>query len=344
MTITTRLTQRFNIKHPIVLAPMTVSGGALASAVVEAGGLGLLGGGYVNRALLESESTKGRRPELGCGFIAWSLVEDPELLDLGLDRFPRAMMLSFSDPAPYAPRIKKAGVPLICQVHTLEHALHAVDVGADVVVAQGTEAGGHGWTVQSTLPFVPAVVDALANRAPDVLVLAAGGIADGRGLAAALMLGADGVLMGTRFYVTQEAMISDAAKTKALTKVGADTVRTSVYDIVLNREWPPGYVPRVVRGDFVQKWHGHEDELRRVREAELAKLEHAIATDDYDIANLTVGEGVGLVHDVPKASDVVDRTIAEAEALFKKFAPGLAAKSAPTGEGLVSEMPRRIAS
>lgn len=140
MTITTRLTKRFKIKHPIVLAPMAssaevVAGGVLASAVAEAGGLGLLGGGYVNRAMFERESAKVARSDIGCGFITWTIPEDPGLLDLALERFPRAMMLSFSDPAPYAPRIKKAGVPLICQVHTLEHVFHAVDVGADVVVA-----------------------------------------------------------------------------------------------------------------------------------------------------------------------------------------------------------------
>ena len=326
MTITTRLTQRFKIKHPIVLAPMAsssevVAGGVLASAVAQAGGLGLLGGGYVNRAMFETESAKVTRPDIGSGFIAWTIPQDPGLLDLALERYPRALMLSFSDPAPYAPVVKKAGVPLICQVHTLEHALHAVDVGADVVVAQGMEAGGHGWSVQSTFPFVPAVVDALAKRAPEVLVLAAGGIADGRGLAAALMLGADGVLMGTRFWATKESAISDAAKANALTKTGADTMRTSVYDIVNNRKWPPNYTGRVIRNKYVEKWHGHEDELWRVREEELAKVEQAIARDDYDVANMTVGEAVGLLHDLPTARDVIDRTIAEATAAFKKFAP-----------------------
>jgi nitronate monooxygenase len=322
MTITTRLTERFKIKHPIVLAPMDPeSGGALASAVADAGGLGLLGGGYANRARFEAESAKVTRPDVGCGFIAWTIPEDPGLLDLAIERYPRAIMLSFSDPAPYAPRIKKAGVPLICQVHTLEHAFHAVEVGADVVVAQGTEAGGHGWSVQSTLPFVPAVVDALAKRAPEVLVLAAGGIADGRGLAAALMLGADGVLMGTRFWATKESVIGNAAKATVLTKTGADTIRTSVYDIVNNRKWPPNYTGRVVHSKYVEKWHGREQELWRVREEEFAKVKHAIATDDYDIANMTVGEAIGLVRDVPTARDLIDRTIAEATTAFKKFAP-----------------------
>jgi nitronate monooxygenase len=189
VTIATRLTKRFGIKHPIVLAPMTpAAGGALASAVAAAGGLGLLGGGYVDRVWFEAQSAKVTRSDVGAGFITWTIPEDPGLLDYALERHPRAMMLSYSDPAPYAARIKKAGVPLICQVQTLEHAFRAVDVGADVVVAQGTEAGGHGLVQRSTMPFVPTVVDALAKRAPDVLVLAAGGIADGRGLAASLMV------------------------------------------------------------------------------------------------------------------------------------------------------------
>ncbi len=137
--------------------------------------------------------------EVGCGFITWSVEDDIDLFETALATRPTAMMLSFSDPAKLAPRVKRAGYLLICQVQTLEHAKRAIDVGANVIVAQGTEAGGHGLAVRSTMPFVPAVVDLVASRAPSVLVVAAGGIADGRGLAAALMLGADGVLMGTRF-------------------------------------------------------------------------------------------------------------------------------------------------
>jgi nitronate monooxygenase len=322
MTITTRLTKRFRIKHPIVLAPMTpASGGALASAVAAAGGLGLLGGGYVDRVWFEAESAKVTRPDVGAGFITWTIPEDPGLLDIALERHPRAMMLSFSDPGPYAARIKKAGVPLICQVHTLDHAFNAVDVGADVVVAQGTEAGGHGWALRSTMPFVPSVVDALAARAPEVLVLAAGGIADGRGLAASLMLGADGVLMGTRFWATQEALIPNAAKAKVL----AATVRTSVYDLVRGRIWPPGYTGRLMRNDFIEKWQGRENELAQVHGEELRKVEEAEKSDDFEIANVTVGETIGLVHDIPKAGDLIHRIVAEASDRLMKFAPALAA-------------------
>jgi nitronate monooxygenase len=326
VTITTRLTKRFGIKHPIVLAPMTpASGGALASAVAAAGGLGLLGGGYVDRVWFEAESAKVTRPDVGAGFIAWTIPENPSLLDFAIERHPRAMMLSYSDPAPYAKRIKKAGVPMICQVNTLEHAFHAVDVGADVVVAQGTEAGGHGLGGRSTMPLVPAIVDALAARAPDVLVLAAGGIADGRGLAASLMLGADGVLMGTRFWATQEALIPDAAKAKVVAATGDETIRTSVYDIVRGRIWPPGYTGRLMRNDFIEKWQGREKELAHVHEEELRKVEEAQKSDDFETANVTVGETIGLVHDIPKAGDLINRIVAEASDRLMNFAPALAA-------------------
>jgi nitronate monooxygenase len=230
-------------------------------------------------------------------------------------------MLPYSDPAPYARQIKKARVPMICQVHTLEQALHAVDVGADVIVAQGTEAGGHGLPARSTMPFVPTVVDALAARASEVLVVAAGGIADGRGLAAALMLGADGVLMGTRFYATQEALVPAAAKAAVVAATGDETVRTSVYDIANGRSWPPGYTGRVVRNEFVEKWHGHEKELARVHAEEFKKVQEAFGSGDFDVGNVTVGEAIGLVHDIPKAADVINRIVAEAETRFAKFAP-----------------------
>jgi nitronate monooxygenase len=326
VTIATRLTRRFRIEHPIVVAPMTpASGGALASAVASAGGLGLLGGGYVDRVWFEAESARVTRSDVGAGFITWSIPDDPGLLDVALERHPRAMMLSFSNPGPYAARIKKAGVPLICRVHTLDHALRAVDVGADVVVAQGTEAGGHGWALRSTMPFLPSVVDALAARAPDVLVLAAGGIADGRGLAASLMLGADGVLMGTRFCATQEALVPDVAKAKVVAASGDETMPTSAYNIVRGGIWPPSCTGRVMRNDFVEKWIGHEREPAGVHADEIRKIEGALQTDDVETANGTVGETMGLVHDIPKAGDLINRIVAEASDRLMKFAPLLAA-------------------
>jgi nitronate monooxygenase len=325
MGIKTRLTDFFGLEHPIVLAPMTpAAGGALASAVSAAGALGLLGGGYGERDWFAEEAAKVNRLDVGCGFITWAVAEDIDLLDEALERFPRAMMLSFADPAPFARRIKDAGVPLICQVHTLEHAMRAVDVGADVVVAQGTEAGGHGLTARSTMPFVPAVVDAVARRGSNALVLAAGGIADGRGLAAALMLGADGVLMGTRFWATEESLVHRAAKARVVAASGDETIRTGVYDIVREKAWPTGYSGRLMRNEFIERWHGREDDLTSMHAAERQRVEAASAAGDYDTANVTVGEGIGLIHDIMPAGDLVRRISAEAEACFAKYAPALA--------------------
>lgn len=327
MPIKTKLTELFGLQHPIILAPMTpAAGGALASAVSEAGALGLLGGGYAERNWFEQESRKVTRPDVGSGFITWAVEPDLDLFDHALERHPRAMMLSFSDPAKLAARVKKAGVPLICQVQTLAHALRAVDVGADVVVAQGTEAGGHGMTSRSTMPFVPAVVDALAKRAPHVSVVAAGGIADGRGLAAALMLGADGVLMGTRFWATQEALIHSAAHARAVAATGDETIRTKVYDIVRKRAWPSQYTGRLMVNNFIEKWHGDEDKLHAARSEELTRVEAASDAGDYDTANVTVGESIGLIHDIPAAGDLVRRIAAEATERLTKFAskPALA--------------------
>ncbi|MDU0311894.1 NAD(P)H-dependent flavin oxidoreductase [Rhizobium sp. 10PS4] len=313
MTIRTRLTEFFNIEHPIILAPMTpAAGGALASAVADAGGLGLLGGGYADRPWYKTESSLITNERVGCGFITWAVESDLDLFDRALAERPSAMMLSFSDPAKLAARVKQAGVPLICMIHTLEHARRAIDVGADVLVVQGTEAGGHGLVARSTMPFVPSVVDLVAKVAPSVIVVAAGGIADGRGLAASLMLGADGVLMGTRFWATRESLIHQAAKDKVVAASGDETIRTSVYDIVRQKAWPAGYTGRLLKNGFIDKWHGREEELRTLHSEELSKVEAAWASGDYDTANVTVGEAVGLINDLPSAKDVVRRTVREA--------------------------------
>src|ERR1700730_10065389 len=211
MPISTPLTVLLGIRHPILLAPMDVITGArLTAAVSHAGGFGILGGGYGEKAWLEQETGKlARTPApFGVGFITWSLAKQPELLDVALNARPRAIMLSFGDPKPFAARIKAAGALLICQVQDEDIARQALDAGADILVAQGTEGGGHGAS-RNTTDVVPAVVDLAAGRVP---VVAAGGIGDGRGLAAMMMLGASGVLLGTRFYASQEADGADEAK------------------------------------------------------------------------------------------------------------------------------------
>ncbi len=326
MALRTRLTEALGLAHPIVLAPMDpASGGALAAAVSAAGGLGLIGGGYGDHDRLQREFAAAGNQRVGCGFITWSMARDPSLLDAALARKPAALMLSFADPAPFAERIHAAGVTLICQVHTLAQARRALEVGAAVVVAQGTEAGGHGLTARGTMAFVPAAADLIARERPETLLLAAGGIADGRGLAAALALGADGVLMGTRFWATREALIHPAAKQRVLTATGDDTVRTQVYDIARQRAWPAPYTGRLLRNAFIETWQGREDELRAMAAERRRDVEAADAAGDYDTANVTVGEAVGLIDDLPGAGDLVRRIAGEAEACLRRSADRITA-------------------
>src|SRR5438309_11312846 len=195
MSISTPLTARLGIQHPIRSAPMdTIAGARLAAAVSAAGGFGILGGGYGDKAWLEQETAKLKQiaelsAPFGIGFITWSLAKRPELLDIALAARPRAIMLSFGDPKPFAPRIKSSGALLICQVQDEDMARQALDAGADMLIAQGSEAGGHGAS-RTTIDVVPAIVDLVVGQVP---VAAAGGIGDGRGLAALMMLGASGV-------------------------------------------------------------------------------------------------------------------------------------------------------
>lgn len=189
----------------------------------------------------------------------------------------------------------------------------ALNAGAEVLVAQGTEAGGHGLHARSTFAFLPAVANLLSRTSPNTMLVAAGGIADGRGLAAALALGADGVLMGTRFWATQEALIHPAAKQKVLHADGDETVRTRVYDIVRNKRWPFGYTGRLMRNGFVDEWHGREEQLEQEQPERLTAFEAAHKSGDYDVANVTVGEAIGLIDDLPAAAELVERIARDAE-------------------------------
>ena len=188
MSLHTRFTERFGIEHPIVSAPMdVVSTAALATAVSRAGGLGLIGGGYGDKDWLSRELAAAAGTPVGCGFITWSI--DASHIDIALAHEPAAIFLSFGDASPYVGQIHQAGVPLICQVHDLGGVEEALQIGADVVCVQGGEAGGHGKGTRSTFTLVPEAADLIADQRPEVLLLAAGGIADGRSVAAALALG-----------------------------------------------------------------------------------------------------------------------------------------------------------
>ncbi|HTZ14353.1 MAG TPA: nitronate monooxygenase [Mycobacterium sp.] len=306
MSLTTRLTKSFGIEHPILLAPMAgISGGRLAAAVTAAGGLGLIGGGYGDLDWLQREFGLAGGAKVGCGFITWSLARNPDLLDMVLDQQPATVMLSFGDLRPFADRIHAAGVPLIAQVQTLDHARQALDAGADMLAAQGGEAGGHGMSVRSTFTLVPEVVDIVASRSPGTLVLAAGGVADGRGLAAALALGADGALVGTRLWATPEALVSPRAHARAIQSVGDDTFRTRVYDAVRQLDWPSEYDERAIGNSFLDVWHGNDALLSASLPEAIETFEKAVAAEDFDAAAILVGEAVGLIHEVRPAADIV---------------------------------------
>jgi nitronate monooxygenase len=316
MPISTSLTELLGIEHPILSAPMDLIAGArLAAAVSNAGGFGVLGGGYGDKAWLEQETAKLKQrasAPFGVGFITWSLAKQPELLDIALDAKPRAVMLSFGDPKPFAPRIKAAGARLICQVQTEDMARAALDAGADVLIAQGTEAGGHGAS-RTTIDIVPAIVDLAAGRVP---VVAAGGIGDGRGLAAMLMLGASGVLLGTRFYASQECDGAEEAKQRICAATSGSTVRGIVFDLSRNNVWPAPFTGRCLVNDHSRRWSGREVELLQNVTAVAADYAAAKAAGNFDVAAVIAGEAVGLIHDIPPAGEIVERIVSEADQIM----------------------------
>lgn len=306
------------------------SGGALAAACAQAGALGLVGGGYGDLAWTQREYTLAvaqlandaqSLQRLGCGFITWKLDEDASALDWVLDQAPRpqAMMLSFGDPRPYAARLAAAGVPLICQVQRLEQVPLALEAGACAIVAQGGEAGGHGMNAQEgrgTFALVPEIADWLSAHAPQTLLLAAGGVADGRGVAAALMLGADGVLVGSRLWATQESLAAAGAKTQATATSGDGTARSQVFDILRRKNWPAPYDFRAIRNDLHRHWESRLVELQADPEAARADYDAGVAAGDFKRAHATVGEAVGLIRDVPRAAEVIARMTQQARELL----------------------------
>jgi nitronate monooxygenase len=315
MPIRTRLTDKLGISHPIISAPMGfVAGGKLAAAVTNAGGLGLIGGGYGEAEWLEREFAAAGNTRVGCGFITWSLRKQPQLLDLVLSHAPAAVMLSFDSPQPFARAIKDAGIDLICQVQSMARTREAVDAGADIIVAQGGEAGGHAAT-RSTFTLVPEVADYLAKRAPDTLLVAAGGVADGRGLAAALMLGAEGVLIGSRFLMSPDALFAEAMRDAIVRADGDATVKTRALDIVRKYEWPPEITGRALRNRFVEDWNERESDLAQpdTQAREFKRYTSARDAGDADNTGIFIGEAAGLINDVLPAAEIVARIIEEAE-------------------------------
>jgi nitronate monooxygenase len=311
MTLSTAFTRLFSVRHPIALAPMGgLAGGALAAAVSEGGGLGLIGGGRGSEDWLDRElsivAERTAKP-WGIGFLSWAT--EVAAVERALHWRPAAVMLSFGDPAPFIPAIRDAGVHLILQVTDMTEARQAIEAGADIIVAQGTAAGGHGGHPgRSTVTFVPVVAD-LAAPTP---VLAAGGIADGRGLAAALVLGAAGALIGTRFLATPE-ILADPSVPKAIVEGrGEDTERNTVLDIARGVPWPRRYPARTLRHPYVSQWRGRDDELAADSAAKQAYAD-AISAGRLPADPLWASEAIDLITDIRPAADLVETLAEQAE-------------------------------
>ncbi|MEL6706839.1 MAG: nitronate monooxygenase [Pseudomonadota bacterium] len=326
-----RFMRRFGLTTPIALAPMALaSGGELAAAAAKSGALGLIGGGYgdldwtqreigIAAQALSTDSQSAAR--LGCGFITWKMEQDQSALDFVLDRDvkPAAIMLSFGDPGMIARNVVSQGVPLIYQIQTLAQLAPAVDAGASVIVAQGSEAGGHGMNAfegRSTFTFVPEIADWLAANAPEVDLLAAGGVADGRGLAAAMTLGAHGALIGSRLWATRESLAPEPAIAEAIRASGDDTARSAVFDVLREKNWPEEYNFRSLRNAIHREWEDRFDELRADPAAAIADYKAGVAKGDYSRAHVTVGEGTGLIKQIASAEEVITEITNQAQELL----------------------------
>jgi nitronate monooxygenase len=298
-----------------------VTGGELAAAVTRAGGLGIVGGGYAGtlggEPDLEAEIARAKPARFGVGFITWALEREPAMLTMALRHSPGCVFLSFGDPRPFAAEIHAAGALLICQVQLLSQIDVALEAGAAVIVAQGAEAGGHG-ALRSTFPFVPEAADYLKKRSPETLLLAAGGIADGRGLAAALILGADGALVGTRFWSSAEALTPKTHTDKAMCATGDSTIRTKVLDSLRGVPWPREYSFRFLRNQLTDQWAERESEAFDAFGSRSDEYARARAEHDLDVVAVTCGEAVGLFQDRPSAESIVESMAAQAADLLRK--------------------------
>lgn len=304
MTIITEFTKRMKLNHPIMLAPMgSVAGGDLAAAVSNAGALGMIGAGYGDPKWLKQELDILKRKTTnpwGIGFITWSLTQ--EVFDLAMSYSPHAVMFSFGQIEPWINQVKERNLPVFSQVHDMSGALKAQEQGVDFIVAQGTEAGGHGTGQRTTMSLVRGI-----RKQPviDTPVIAAGGIADGRTMAAALTLGAVGVSMGTRFYASFEALAHYRMKERLVDCTGDDTVRTQVFDIIREIDWPKGITGRAITNKFLARWHGKESEARRFILKNKDSYFRAQDASDPKIAVVWAGESLDYVHDIKQAGTLV---------------------------------------
>jgi NAD(P)H-dependent flavin oxidoreductase YrpB (nitropropane dioxygenase family) len=325
--IHTRICDLLGITHPIVLGGMgTATSAPLVAAVSNAGGFGTLGTSAFNAAQLETEvASIHERTEnpFGINHLLFQIQE--EMFTVTLRAQPAVAAFAWArkdqDLREYFQRAHDAGSRVMYMAGEVPEAVRAAEAGADVIVAQGTEAGGHVvW--MASLPLVPMMVKAVAP----LPVLSAGGIADGRGLAAALALGAEGVLLGTRFMATPEAPIHPNFKQAIVESDGHDTVLTEIPDIATQRVWP-GAMSRSQRNQFIERWSGREWALRQNAREVGKQVLAARAAGDVDNASLSFGQDAGLIDSIKSVREVVLDIVTEAEEIIKGRLQSLLQKS-----------------
>jgi nitronate monooxygenase len=321
--IRTALTELLGVRIPLLNAPMTPqAGGRLARAVSEGGAFGMVGIDEIDtvQGIAEQlEIVQGDPPvPFGIGLVAWVLERRPELLEIAIAARPTLISISFGDPAPYVSRLREAGIVIASQVQNRKWASIALDAGVDVLVAQGTEAGGHTGSV-GTLPLLQLILE-MTDRP----VIAAGGIATGRGLAAVLAAGASGAWIGTPFLLAEEARNTPGARQRIVAADETQTLYTSVYDRLQDKDWPDEFGARALRNPFGRHWTGREEMVGPNTEAR-AIFERAKKAEDYDVAHIYAGQSVGLLTAVRPAEAIITEIAAQATDLLRRW-PSLTAR------------------
>lgn len=311
----THLTTSWHLRYPIIGAPMAYVGrGRYARAVSQAGGLGMIGVGSkeaVDFIAREAAIARGTdHGHFGIGLMAWAIASRPELLHAAIEIHPFLISISFGSPAPYVEMLHQQGILLATQIHTQAEAVHAANAGVDVLVVQGTEAGGHTGHV-GTLPLLQSVLDAVS-----VPVLVAGGIASPRGVAAALAAGAEGVWVGTCLLASPECENTEDARSHIVQAQETETVLTRAFDVAQGIPWPTQYPGRALRNRFTDQWHTKTEALAHDEKAR-QQLAEAITNKDYTLAHVYAGEAVGLVTREQPIADVIHQLGDGAEQLLR---------------------------
>jgi enoyl-[acyl-carrier protein] reductase II len=290
----------------------------LVAAVSEAGGLGSVGSVFESAESIQGQIARVRemtqRP-----FAVNHVVPllDEEAFDTTLEAKPAVISLALGDPAGLLERAHAAGAKVIHQVHTVEQAKRVADLGVDVIIAQGSEAGGQGMALGvGAMALVPQVADAV----DPIPVLAAGGVADGKGLAAALVLGAQGANVGTRFLASHEASADEGWKQSILEAESEDAVRFEAWKDIFPPAGGGAYetVPRVMRTSFVEEWQRHPEEARREAERLRGELMSVVRErKPHELVPFT-GQTAGMIHDVLPAGEIVREMVSEAEQALRR--------------------------